>query len=60
MVVEARLPELPTTNGLPLSPTSLANVEEVDTSNPAGGWMLTPAVRLLAETEKEVLPEAVP
>ena len=55
------VPELPTVIGLALLPTPLAKVELVETSKPAGGVTVIPALMLAPETAKLVgLAEAVP
>jgi len=60
-VVLAIVPEEPTVIGLALLPTPLAKVELVETSNPAGGVTVMPALILAPDTEKLVgEAEAVP
>ena len=46
--------------GEPFVPILLANVEEVETWNPAGGLIEIPAAKFEPDTEKLVFDEAVP
>ena len=53
IVVLESVPALPTVIGAPLFPTLLEKLEVVETSNPDGGVIRTPAVK--AEPDKEKL-----
>jgi hypothetical protein len=53
IVVEAKVPLADTTSGVVIFPTLEAKVDDVETSKPLGGVMVTPELIDVPDTEKD-------